>query len=555
MPRRRERPTDPPPASTRVDELCSRFQSELASGRGPRIEAYLAEVGRRQRKALLSQILPIEVEFRYGRGEHVSAEEYRRRLPEYEDLVSTVCASVGQKAPPATARSRRTRRAAAGPPPAVAMSDVRLASMPGGLAGDESTGLGDPLAETWPFSDLPRPLVQAIRTDLVERRYARGQIIIQQGEPGQGLFLVVEGKTDVGVETDGLWHDVAPAGGAILGEMSLVTDEPCMATVMAATPVRALLLPAERFRELAARHSVLWVALSRLIAERLGRVEVDVLSGKVVQGYRIRRAVGRGGMAVVYEAEDTRARGRGRVALKMMSHRFIHDLEAQRRFEREVEICRSLDHPNITRIFECFNSFGTNFMVMEFCDGISLAEMLRHRGAPPQEQVRRIAGQLAAALAYAHGRGVCHRDLKPGNVMIDRGGRVKLMDFGLAKTAASTELTHAGDVLGTPRYMPPEQLTGKPVDHRADVFAFGCILWELLVGKPAFEGFDVLQIITAQMRWKLPPAAGIRARLDPRLHRCLRESMAREPEDRTLDLGRVAAWAGKVDPSLVSPGE
>ncbi len=536
MGRREVKPSQEAPPSTLVEELCSRFESELRSGRRPQIEAYLAQVPNTAQHALIHGLLPIELRHRASRGERVVAEEYVRRLPEHEALVSTICGSVG--------RSEGAE---------VPMSDVVLA--PGERAPAQALPVSpdDALARTWPFSELPPSIVEEIRSGMAEHEFDVDEVLIQQGEPGRGLWLVFQGQIEVGVEEEGSWRGVAEPGGAvILGEMSLVTDQPCTATVVATTPGRALLLPADRFRQIAARHSVLWVALSRLIAERLGRLEVDVLAGKLLHGYRIRRAVGRGGMAVVYEAEDEAGRGLGRVALKMMSHRLVHDLEAQGRFEREVQICQGLDHPNITRIHQCFTSFGTNFMVMEFCDGASLAEIIRRRGALRQEQVRRVAGQLAAALHHAHESGVCHRDLKPGNVMVDRQGTLKLMDFGLARHFSDAEITRAGDVLGTPRYMPPEQLTGKQVDFRADLFAFGCIVYELLTGKPLFEGTDLMEIVAAQLQWKLPPAARIRPRLDPDLHRLLRQTLGRRPEDRVVDLGAVAAWSKRLDPSLLS---
>lgn len=455
----------------------------------------------------------------------------------------------------------------AGPPKSRAVSD------PGGKAAETSSprsgtdvvpisemdsaetaapsDAGSFLAWTWPFSELPRRVTDELQAEMHTREFAAGDVLIRQGEPSTCLLAVLDGNVEVRVEDEGQWHDVAKAGtSTILGEMGLVTDQPCTATVVAKTPVRALVLPADRFRLLAARHSVLWVALSRLVAERLGRVEVDVLAGKVVEGYRIKRSVGRGGMAIVYEAE--RLRDGHHVALKMMSHRYTHDLEVQRRFEREVSICQSLDHPNICRIHDCFTSLGTNFMVMEYCDGVTLGQVIRRHGNLPQEQVRRIVGQLAAALDYAHRLGVCHRDLKPSNAMLDRRGILKLMDFGLAKTLESPDLTQLGNVLGTPRYMPPEQLAGKRVDARADLFAFGCIVWELLTGKPLFRGNDILAIIVSQMEWSLPAADDVLQGLDADLYGVLQQTLAKEPQGRVLELSRLAPWAGPAAPELLA---
>ena len=552
-----EAQADSSQASAQVAQLSARFGAALETGESPEIEAYLAELPEGERPPLLAELLSVEVKHRRRRGQRCTAEDYRSRFPGYDDLVTTVCA--GKPLPPGEPRKAMSEVSGdedkTGKTPSTfamsgMMSDVVPASESGGAAaGADSDSL---LAGSWPFSELPRQVTDAVQARMAPKEFAAGEVLIRQGEPSRCLMAVVEGRVEVRVqEQGGQWHDVAEAGGAvILGEMGLVTDEPCTATVVAKTPVRALVLPAEQFRRLAARHNVLWVALSQLIAERLGRVEVDVLTGKVLEGYRIKRAVGRGGMAVVYEAE---APGDGkRVALKMMSHRFSHDLEAQRRFEREVQICQSLDHPNISRIYGCFTSFGTNFMVMEFCDGVSLGKVIHDNGALGQEEVRKIAGQLAGALDYAHRRDVCHRDVKPSNVMLDRHGVLKLMDFGLAKTAGSADLTQLGHVLGTPRYMAPEQLAGERVDRRADIFAFGSIVYEMLAGRPLFRGKDILAIIMRQMVWSLPAAAEIRPDLDGDLYGVLRESLGKAPEERVLDLARLVPWSAPVNTELLS---
>ncbi|KKM24714.1 hypothetical protein LCGC14_1602360, partial [marine sediment metagenome] len=255
-----------------------------------------------------------------------------------------------------------------------------------------------------------------------------------------------------------------------------------------------------------------------------GHLGVDALVGKTFHGNRVKRCLGRGGMAVVYEAENVHT-GRP-VALKMMSHRFIHNLEAQSRFARETEICRSLRHPNICQLYSCFTAFGTNFMVMEFCPGENLDQLIRRRGPLPQQKIRKILAQLARGLAYAHGRGVCHRDVKPSNLIVDQDGTVKVTDFGLAKSIWSSELTLSGQLVGTPHYMSPERLSGKPVDHRGDVFAFGCIAYEMLTGRRLFAPGDPMAILAQQARWTLPVPERIRPNLDKDLYRVLQRSLA-----------------------------
>jgi serine/threonine protein kinase len=398
------------------------------------------------------------------------------------------------------------------------------------------------LAETWPFSELPRAVIGKLLAEMSEKRFDRGVKLLRQGEQCPYLLVLIDGETEVHVERPNGTTEVGKTRGAtMLGEMSLLSGEPCSATVVVTRPVRALVLPAEKLRELAARHHVLWLAMGLMTAERLGHRAIDILAGKVLCGYRIRRCVGRGGMAMVYEAR--RIESGERVALKMLSHRYCQDLEAQQRFEREVEICRELRHPNISPVYDSFTAFATNFMVVGFCEGETLAAMIGREGPLPEPKVRALLGQLASALAYAHAQGIWHRDVKPSNIMIDSQGKLVLMDFGLAKSIAAPEMTTIGRIMGTPRYMPLEQLTGQPVDHRADLFALGCVAYEMLTGKPLFPQSTYHEILEAQRRFKLPAAHQIRPGLSADLYRILRQSLALEPQDRVLDLEETARLA------------
>ena len=173
----------------------------------------------------------------------------------------------------------------------------------------------------------------------------------------------------------------------------------------------------------------------------------------------------------------------------------------------------------------------------------------------PLDVVRKIAGQLAQALAYAHGLDVIHRDVKPSNIMIREDGLLKLMDFGLAKSKSSfnPELTTHGQVLGTIRYMPPEQVQGEEIDYRIDLFAFGCIVYEMITGEPFLQGESILDILRAHLQMALPPQASIRKGLDDELYRVLRETLAGSPGDRILNLASIGDWAGKVDMAQLAP--
>ena len=252
-------------------------------------------------------------------------------------------------------------------------------------------------------------------------------------------------------------------------------------------------------------------------------------SGKSIAHYRVGALVGVGGMGEVYRASDPRL-GRD-VAMKLLPPAFATDAERMARFEREAKVLASLSHPNIAGIFGLEESEGTRALVMEMVEGPTVADRLSH-GPLPVEEALSVAAQVAEALEYAHERGIVHRDLKPANVKLTLEGKAKVLDFGLAKAlsddpfsptadlAKSPTLTiastKAGMILGTAAYMSPEQAKGKLVDRRADIWAFGALLFEMLTARLAFSGETTSEILAAILKdepdWKALPAATRRAR-------------------------------------------
>ena len=223
--------------------------------------------------------------------------------------------------------------------------------------------------------------------------------------------------------------------------------------------------------------------------------------------YEIRTLLGRGGMGEVYLAHD-RKLGRD-VAIKTLPKEFSDDPERLSRFRREARVLASLNHPNIAAIYGLDESAGVNFLILELVEGETLAQRLKRTGPIPVDEALRVMSQVAEALEAAHQKGITHRDIKPANIKVTPEGRVKVLDFGLAKvlrTAATAPRRKAADVgldsvagkiLGTPRYMSPEQARGEAVDQRTDIWAFGCVLYELLTARPALGGKTVSDIIAA----------------------------------------------------------
>ena len=259
-----------------------------------------------------------------------------------------------------------------------------------------------------------------------------GEYLIRQGDPGDYLLVILSGRALAHVSgTPGERPIGEFVPGDVAGEISLITDEPRTADVIARTPVRSLVLSAADFHRLAHQHPELRVLLTNVVADRLGHATYDGLGGKDVNGYRIVRCLARGGMGIVYEAIRL-ATGES-VALKMMNHRLLYQQGALQRFEREAATLQKLHHPAIARLHECFAAYKTQFLVMELCEGATLHEIIADRGPLHESIVRKMVGQLAVALRYIHAQGLVHCDLKPSNIVLSRSGLVKLLDFGLVK--------------------------------------------------------------------------------------------------------------------------
>jgi eukaryotic-like serine/threonine-protein kinase len=274
---------------------------------------------------------------------------------------------------------------------------------------------------------------------------------------------------------------------------------------------------------------------------------MTLTSGTHLGSYEILSAIGAGGMGEVYRARDTRLDRT--VAIKVVPEAFARDAERMARFEREAKLLASLNHTNVAAIYGLEDSNGTRGLVMELVEGPTLADRIRS-GPIPIDEALQIAKQITEALEYAHERGVVHRDLKPANIKVSRHDAVKILDFGLAKAvegeAVETDIstsptltrmaTQAGFILGTAAYMSPEQAKGKPVDRRADIWAFGCVLYEMLTGKMAFSGETVTDTLAAVVRaepdWSVLPA-GTPLRVRVLLQRCLQK----DPKQRLRDIG------------------
>jgi len=246
--------------------------------------------------------------------------------------------------------------------------------------------------------------------------------------------------------------------------------------------------------------------------------------------YEVGRLLGAGGMAEVYEGHD-RLLAR-RVAIKILLSQYAHDPAFLARFRREAQSAASLSHPNIVSVFDTGSEGDTWFIVMEYVDGRTLKDIIRAEGALYWARAAEVAADVAGALAVAHARGIVHRDVKPGNVMLTTEGKVKVMDFGIARATAVPSITQTSAVVGTAQYIAPEQAQGLEVDGRTDVYALGCCLYEMVTGQVPFSGPTPVAIAYRHVREEPTPPRALNPDVPPPLERVCLKAMAKRPEDR-----------------------
>jgi serine/threonine-protein kinase len=278
--------------------------------------------------------------------------------------------------------------------------------------------------------------------------------------------------------------------------------------------------------------------------------------------YEIHRRLARGGMAQVYLARD-RSLDRP-VAVKELVPEFATDPSFVERFRREAQAAANLSHPNVVGVYDWGAQDGTYFIVMEYVDGPSLSRVLRSDGPFHPNRAAEIASEVAAGLGFAHSRGVVHRDVKPGNVLLTRSGQAKVTDFGIARALSSPDedLTQAGSVMGTATYFSPEQAQGLPVDPRSDLYSLGVVLYELVTGRPPFNGETPLAIAYKHVQDQPAPPSTLMSGLPEALEAIIMKLLSKRPDDRyasaedlRADLNRFLAGEPTVaERELVAAG-
>ena len=268
--------------------------------------------------------------------------------------------------------------------------------------------------------------------------------------------------------------------------------------------------------------------------------------------YQILKELGRGGMGIVFQAHDKQLKEQ--VAIKILSPLLSNDDQALERLKREVSAARRITHPNVIRIHDISELNGLHYVSMEFFPGVSLKEFVKKSGALSLMQAVNIASQICDGLEAAHKQGVIHRDLKTQNVII-HGNRIKIIDFGLARTSHMEGMTATGLIMGTPEYMAPEQVSGQKVDERADIYSLGIILYELFTGRVPFSGDSAIAVGFKQLKEDPPKPTEINPQLPQEIQRIILRALEKDPVRRYFSVAELRNELQEAirNPALASP--
>src|SRR3954447_15675979 len=272
---------------------------------------------------------------------------------------------------------------------------------------------------------------------------------------------------------------------------------------------------------------------SRTQGDRLTDIGT-VLGGR----YRLVELLGQGGMATIYRARDSQLERD--VAVKVLRPEYGADPDFFARFRQEAQSAASLNHPGVVSVFDYGADPAGPFIVMELVEGEDLSAIIRRSGALPPRAAARLVAQAARAVAAAHDRGFVHRDIKPGNILVTREGRVKVTDFGIARALSESALTLPGTTLGSVHYFSPEQARGELATPASDIYSLGIVLYELLTGRRPWTGDTAAAIATARLSGPVPSPSSVRSGIPPALDAIDQRALAQRPEDRFASAGEMA---------------
>jgi len=392
--------------------------------------------------------------------------------------------------------------------------------------------IADFLAEVNGFSAFAREGLIQLAEQMEHRSFDKDSRIISKGDEGDNMHIIMSGQVRVMLSdaTGASRHVVKLGPRELVGEMALLTGDKRNADVIAEEPVETLVVDKETLQPLLRDYPPLARFLTEILGKRLERDGGMEWVGK----YRLLQKIGEGATSRVYQALHPALNRL--VATKMLSHTLVYDTSFRDRFLQEARTIAGLVHPNIVQIFDTEAAYATYFIVMELVSGTDLSKLLKKRRILAPAEATDILRQMATALSYAHDQGIVHRDVKPANCAVDKTGRVKLMDFGIARRIQKNPSQKRAKVVeGTPRYLAPEAAVGKPVDGRADIYSLGIMAFEMVTGRVPFYSETVRELLQMHVRKAPPDIDRIRSGLPEGLTRFIKGALVKRPDERLTD--------------------
>lgn len=397
------------------------------------------------------------------------------------------------------------------------------------------------LRSTALFRNAEEALVKEVAEKLQEVVVAREKIIFREGDQADAFYIIYSGAVDIRKDGAGI---AVRKPGEVVGELALIDHTARSFAVTARTDCRLFKVDRLHFYRSFSRSREFATGIVETLSEKLRQnivqtplaptriLERPVFgkpeAGKVFAGrYLIAGAIGKGGMGSVYSAED-RMLGVP-VAIKVLS---LPEGSAIERLKREVILARKVAHRNVCRIFDIGENAGTFYVTMELLEGRTLSEILAMLNRFNQEIGLRVIIQVLEGLEEAHWAGVVHRDLKPQNIMIDSYFHARIMDFGISCAADLTRLTREGALVGTPHYIAPERLISEAIDHRADIYSAGVIMYEMFTGRLPFRSKSAPAVLQAHLNQPVKPPGDLVSAIAPELESVIMKCLAKKPEHR-----------------------
>ena len=385
------------------------------------------------------------------------------------------------------------------------------------------------------FSAAPAESKNQLMACLAPMTIRAGERFIRQGDEANCLYLIQKGSCAISVEKNGVTNPVTlRKSGELVGEMSILIGEHRTAHGEAETDMAVWRMSRVEFDELCLAYPSIREFVTELITKRISQSKFT--PHRTIGKYVITDVIDEGGWGIVYKGVHESLSLP--VAIKMLKHAMAMDTDFSNKFENEAHVIASLNHPNIVRVYDIEHLYRTIFIVMEYLSGQSLKEVLEGTPRLPFPQAMNWLVQTGEGLEYAHQQGIVHQDIKPGNIFIKKGNRVKIVDFGLACPAGTGDDL---DLAGTPYYMAPEQIDGDLVDERTDIYSLGITAFEMFTGQKPFPGPNVGEILKAQREWPVPDCCSVNSDLPTELNDFIQRATQKDPSMRHQTMSQVLA--------------